>query len=201
MPGTLLAAQRKACGLSVTAGAPDNPAVVSILTASSKPADLYRAGLAYAIGTIIPKSCAKAFQEMQRSAAIDFAPAQNALGELYEAGTVGGSVNYALGIHWYTLAARNGSARAQYNLGRLIVAGNAPVSVAVAAAPAATPTGVWGDFVTAHSSNLEKYVAAARLWTISASAGDQCLNITLECSIRRDWAFNRAPLKPGNYTS
>ncbi len=174
-PATVYAADgAPSCGISIT---------LIMLKGGAQPAvpaeSSYRSALEFASAM----NCSEAFAGMRKSAALGYGPAQNALGELYEAGAAG-SPDYNRAAHWYELAANAGDARARYNLGRLIIDERAPAEAAthVAASPGKTATGlsaaqsasspIWNNGTAAHSAGRERYLAAARLWQISADAGD-----------------------------
>jgi len=163
------------CGISITAGAATQDEL-PVLQSSTSAEALYRVGLAYAVGIAVSKSCAASLTDIRRAAVLAYAPAQNALGELYEAGEVQPK-DYSEAAHWYRLAADAGNARGQYNLGRMIVEGQAPATAAktienVSVNQAAAEAPIWSAGMQAHSAGREKYSAAASLWQKSADSGD-----------------------------
>lgn len=175
-------AAQPACGISITdraAGA----AEIAVLQDSTSPDSLYRAGLGYAVADTAASHCARAFATIRRAALASYPPAENALGELYEAGA-GGAVNFDQAGQWYRRAAASGNARAQYNLGRLIVESHAPPEAAdlpdVASSEAANSTSTgkpqaapaWGSAPSLHSAGQTRYAAAAKLWQLGADGGD-----------------------------
>jgi len=113
----------------------------------------------------------KSKQYIQQAAEARYPAAENALGELYEASK---PPNYAEAVKWYRSSALAGNARAQYNLGRLIVHGHADVTAAnsISLPASQVANNDWVTWETAHSSGDDRYAAAARLWTASALSRD-----------------------------
>jgi TPR repeat protein len=163
------------CGISNTATAAAQGELPALQSSASAEA-LYRLGLAYAVGNAVDKSCASSLADIRRAAVLGYAPAQNALGELYEAGEVK-SADYVEATRWYRLAADAENARAQYNLGRMIADGHASPEAAktianVSANQSAVEPPIWNAGMQAHSAGRERYAAAASLWQKSADSGD-----------------------------
>lgn len=180
------------CGVSVTTGAA-RAADVGALTASSDPASSYRLGLGFATGSAGNKDCSKAFAAMQKAASSAYAPAENALGELYETGT-NGTPDYIHATQWYRSGAADGNARALYNLGRLIADQHAQVFAATLPPPSmqtiAHATAAPSKQVFQAAPRFEyrvmgspapdaRYTAAAKLWQTSADAGDHLAQFKL----------------------
>ncbi|QMV18755.1 hypothetical protein GOB94_08715 [Granulicella sp. 5B5] len=93
-------------------------------------ATLYKLGSMYEQGTCVTKDLELAEHYYLRAAAIDFAPAENALAAMYDLG-IGFSVDKSRAYYWAMLAAAQGdkSASARANL---LAAGLSPAELAEA---------------------------------------------------------------------
>ncbi len=94
-------------------------------TAGLDPAALFEKGLNALEGSSTTHSSADAIQYFRRSAELGFAPAQVALGYLYETGHVTTS-DPGQALEWYKKAAAQGDPLAQWLVGRTIIAGEVP---------------------------------------------------------------------------
>lgn len=158
------------CGLSSASAAPQTDGEVATLRGLATPESQYRLALASATGRVVPRDCRVAVALLQRAANLRFAPAENALGEMLEAGTASGAPDARGAAKWYRTAADQEEPMAEYNLGRVIVAKRAfeygPPAVA-------KPQPAWGfadDLQSAHDDG--RFAAAAVLWEKSAAAGN-----------------------------
>ncbi len=94
-------------------------------TAGLDPAALFEKGMNALAGSSATRSSADAVQYFRRSAELGFAPAQVALGYLYETGRATPS-DPGQALEWYKKAATQGDPLAQWLVGRMIVAGEVP---------------------------------------------------------------------------
>ena len=164
----LALAMAAACGVS---------AIPAPASDTSPAAAAYRTALKAAA----QKQCRNAFSSFSRSAQAGFAPAQNAIGEMFESGSAG-QVDYKRAVASYLQAARAQNPRALYNIGRLLIDGKIPPgSVSLFGADAVAGSGknkeqtrddVWSDTAKMHSAGSERYELAAQLWQRSADQGD-----------------------------
>ncbi|EAU42819.1 hypothetical protein FP2506_08256 [Fulvimarina pelagi HTCC2506] len=106
------------------ASLPEGIASVALLDAarSGDPKALFELGLRLMEGRIVSSDAAKAAEWFERSAKLDFAPAQYSLGTLYEKGN-GVERDTVKARDWYLNAAKNGNVRAMHNLAVLFATG------------------------------------------------------------------------------
>lgn len=157
------------CGVSTLSDLQQGSAQTAASTQAESADDVYLSGLAYAKA----QDCSRALASMQAAAAKGSPKAMNALGEMYEAGSASSpDLNQALTL--YKQSATAGDPRAIYNLGRLVVSGKATVEKAsIDALEVTGGSAPWGGGDTsAHSSDEDRYRAAAAFWGKSAEAGD-----------------------------
>src|SRR5262249_40045795 len=86
---------------------------------TSSPGEKYRKAMSLLLGNNLSlQDRDDALKLLQSAAEEEFAPAQTALGTVYELGTLG-SADIQRAIHWYTKAANQGDWIAQFSLGRI----------------------------------------------------------------------------------
>lgn len=122
--GPAIEASRTADFGDQVAALPEGIGSVPLLDAAKAgdPKALFELGLRLMEGRIVSSDPAKAAEWFERSAKLDFAPAQYSLGTLYEKGN-GVERDTVKARDWYLKAAKNGNVRAMHNLAVLFATG------------------------------------------------------------------------------